>query len=109
MNLYKVEARASYGEYVEHMTVITDVTEKTKSYTKSGTRVDKHKINNVYPGLVKDGFETYVLREEDIPKAREELKKSVGQQVKEAWEKAKENMEAFENHTFEREVKRICQ
>lgn len=106
MNLYKVEARASYGEYVEHVTVISDVTEKPKSYTTSVSRINKDKINNVYTGLFKDSFETYVLSEEDIPKAREELKKAVGQQVKEAWEKAKENMEDFENHTFEREVKR---
>lgn len=106
MNIYKVEATVRRGEYIEHVTVIKDVTEKPKSYSKSGTTINKSKVNTVHTGLFRDEFETYVLTEEEIPEARKQLKEAVERKVKEAWEIAQENREAFQSHTFEREVKK---
>ena len=109
MNIYKVEATVKRGEYVEHVTVISDVTEKPKSYSKSGKIINKSKVNAVNTGLFRDEFETYVLTEEEIPHARKQLKEAVERKIKEAWEIAQENMAAFESHTFEKEVKRKCE
>ena len=96
MDIYMLNAKCVFGQYMEVVERMPDMEEKGKCYVGFNRRIDKKKIGVIEEGNYQGSFILYLANPEEILEGRKQLHEKVVQYTAKKYEEALKNRDAAE-------------